>query len=144
MEKQLQSKPLSGPTRDVGLVEKIGELRDGARILYEWLGHGAVPVSHSTASIRAEKCSVCPMNIRGAWLDTMTKHVAEAISEQVSQKAHMELKTPHDSKIHFCDSCGCYLPLKVWVPLNTITEHMDIEDIAALHPDCWILHEIVS
>ncbi len=96
----------------------------GARILADWIGDGAVPVSRELAIARAAACISCPGKHNKLDHRRLEKGIAEAIREQESVRNKVALKTSLDGRLHSClDSngkkgCGCYLKLKVWVPIE--------------------------
>lgn len=116
------------------LVSRLKNDLRGVAILNDWLGEGGSPVDHDRAERRANTCAGCPNN------RPVTKRientVAEAIRKQEEVRHSVELRTSHDSNLHNCQACGCYLKLKVWVPLKHIPDESD-----KFPPFCWIRTE---
>lgn len=100
----------------------------GAAALAGWIGDGAHPVDQSTAERRAEICARCPQNVRRKKVESK---LAEGIRIGEEARSGLALRTSRDHELKVCESCGCYLPLKVWVPIQNQTE--------ANFPDnCWV------
>ncbi len=115
---------------------------DGANILVDWLGDGAVPVSIELAQARAEVCATCPENRKGhKWLQ-LTSEKVRAIAEQMQAKDSMRLRVYGEERLHACAVCLCPLPLKVHVPLSTILAHTDDATIRAFPKTCWVPNEL--
>ncbi len=110
----------------------------GARILVDWLGTGAVPVSIAQAQARAEVCATCPENKPGHAFLKLTADTVRAIAEQMQAKDAMKLRVEGEERLHACAVCACPLPLKVHVPLRTILSHTDGKTLNAFPPHCWV------
>ena len=121
-----------------GSVKRLGA---GIGVLVDWVGSGGKPVSVAIAVSRAAVCKDCPKNKKSAWTEWATAPIAAKIKDQLGMCETMRLSTPYDADLHTCSACLCWLPLKVWTPLEHITDHMSNEVKADLHPSCWILHE---
>lgn len=116
-------------------------IKTGVKTLADWVGDGANPVSPSIAQARTDTCLVCPRNKAGNWMARLAAGIATAIKEQVAVKADMGLKVENEEKLLTCAACNCFLPLKVWVPIETIKGDMSESQMGRLHKDCWILKE---
>lgn len=121
-----------------GLAE-VKKWANGASVLTDWLGSGGVPVSRKVAQKRANVCLSCPLNDTGEW--TFSDEIASRIKSQRQSKTALNLSLEKESEIGHCSACGCHLPLKVWVPLETIHEHTSSEVYDKLDPACWIKTE---
>ncbi len=120
------------------LSRSAGRVADGARILVEWFGDGAVPVPISLAQARANVCLTCPENKEGhRWLK-LTADAVRSIAEQMRQKDAMKLCVEGEERLFACGVCLCPLKLKVHVPLATILAHTDEQTLRAFPPACWI------
>ncbi len=130
------------------LSRSAGHVADGARILVEWFGDGAVPVPISLAQARANVClrggpdgKRCPKNKEGHhWLN-LTADAVRAIAEQMQQKDAMKLRVAGEDGLFACAVCRCPLKLKVHVPLATILEHTDEETRNDFPAYCWLVTE---
>lgn len=116
----------------VQAVKRIRRNAAGARILAEWIGSGAIPESTETATQRAQVCAGCPNNITGHKFEAT---IAETIRRHESARHDLKLSTPVDDKIDTCSVCGCYLKLKVWLPIERIPKTEGLPDF------CWIMKE---
>jgi hypothetical protein len=111
----------------------LRQTAQGARILAEWLGDGGTPVDRRQAQDRIDTCNRCIHN-KPTDARSVTKTVAEAILEQEQARNDMAMFLQGEGLAGTCEVCGCYLKLKVWVPLSYLgkTEMPD---------NCWISHE---
>jgi hypothetical protein len=66
---------------------------------------------------------------------------AEAIMNLMDLKRQIGLRVAGESQLRCCAACGCYLPLKVQMPLDKILKETDDAERAKLDPRCWILNE---
>ncbi len=123
----------------VGGVKRVAA---GAGVLLNWLGEGLNPVAGELAGARAAVCAGCPQNHAGDWLSRFTEPVANMLRAQIAIRKDLNLTTPDDERLHFCEACSCPLPLKVHVPLKHITDHQSDEVKARLDPGCWIIKEM--
>lgn len=112
---------------------KLRETAQGARILAEWLGDGGVPVERQLAQDRIDTCNRCLHN-KPTDARSITKTVAEAILEQEQARNDMVMFLHGEGLAGTCDVCGCYLKLKVWVPLSYIGDRK-------MPDNCWISRE---
>lgn len=146
-----RSSPVGGvpqgvPTVHLGVVDRvlnrIRGIARGAATLADWVGEGGIPVSPVVANARARICAGCPLNVPSeGFVDSVTGALADAIHRQVVIKNAIGLSTDVEDKLQTCDACGCFLRLKVWVPLNVIAERTDPETEERLVPNCWIKSE---
>ena len=112
---------------------KLRQTAQGARILAEWLGDGGVPVERQRAQDRIDTCNRCLHN-KPTDARSITKTVAEAIIEQEEARNEMAMFLHGEGLAGTCDVCGCYLKLKVWVPLNYLGDQK-------MPDNCWISRE---
>lgn len=103
-----------------------------------WLGDGGEPVSIELAEKRTQICSTCPFNnpSRPIW-----EALTSTISKQLRLKMDMNLHVRGESNVHICDKCGCYLPLKVLVPIKHVIDTTDMHDLPCW---CWCSSESVT
>jgi hypothetical protein len=121
----------------VRAVAAATRLNEGRKILGEWLGEGAVPVSRDEAGRRADICRGCPANDAGF---KPVEAVAEAILRHVESKSSLKLQVPNESELHTCSACWCHLPLKVWVPAEFLKPKPEVETaLRGANPNCWQL-----
>lgn len=127
----------------VNLVQRLKQLysqgKQGKEVLSEWIGEGGIPVSQPLAQNRANTCLVCPKNVQGDILNSLTGSVASLVKSQIEAKEHLSLKLTGEEKLGTCEVCGCFLKLKPWVPLTHILHHTDSLD--ELPESCWIKQE---
>lgn len=119
----------------------VGKVYAGARTIIDWLGSGGKPVAQTLADARSATCATCPNNKPAHWMEWATGKLAASIKAELEAKNQMRLATPHDGAIHTCSACLCWLPLKVWAPLDVILKYQSEETKTKLHPSCWILSE---
>jgi len=126
-------------------LSKIGHfgrnVAEGASVIAEWEISGGKIVSQEQAEARAGTCVKCPKNVGGDLLSFFTKQAASLITLQLESKNNMKLSTSLDLQLGICDACGCVNKLKIWCPLDIIQAKIKPETKAALHSDCWIIHE---
>jgi hypothetical protein len=116
------------------------KLNAGRKILQAWLGEGAKPVEQSVAENRSGICADCPHNTQSLKFG-LTNEIAKVIREQVEAKNNLKLVVTNESKLHTCDICWCYLPLKVFVPMNKIladTDEKTLQQFQHEWPECWV------
>ena len=114
------------------LIDRIKSDATAARILTEWIGSGGDPVSREVASARADTCATCPHNQPGAVLES---GLAEAIREQDGLRRGHKLTLANEGNLRSCNICGCYLKLKVWVPMRHLAPRTKMDDFPAT---CWL------
>ena len=118
------------------LLERAAQFTEGAKILTEWLGHGAVTVSPELAQARANVCLKCPQNVKKSFASEL---IADAIRVQVAMKKNLKLRVNGEKSLHICDGCGCVLRLKIHVPLKNILP--DPEEMNKFQDKCWLKTE---
>jgi hypothetical protein len=119
----------------VAAVKRVRHDVTGARLLAEWIGEGSNPVPQPQAAARALVCASCPFNVPGHKFEAA---IAETIRRHEGIRSRIQLRTPSDARLDTCDKCGCYLKLKVWMPLDKILRDKPPADL----PDyCWIKTE---
>lgn len=112
-------------------------------VLIAWLGEGGAPVSQELAEARASVCKKgyygekCPSNVEPNWWGRVKHAAAETIKTHLQAKNGLKLVTSNESELGMCKTCGCCLPLKVWVPVQHVKEHMSPEMKESLPPWCW-------
>ena len=120
----------------MNLLEKAKSIAGGIATLTDWLGDGAEVVEQDVAQKRTEICLKCPLNQAGSIL---TESVAKAIKAQVGLRNQLGLRTHGIKSLRTCSACECFLPLKIFVPLNRILP--TDEEKTKFDPSCWLLHE---
>lgn len=111
----------------------------GVKVITDWLGDGADPVTSMEATRRSSICSACPKNKPGSYGDFFAEEAADLIRKQIAIKHDMNLKTSNDESLGVCSACLCPLKLKVWAPLFHIKKHLKQDAKADLDKACWIL-----
>jgi len=112
---------------------RVRNTAQGVRILSEWLGDGGAPVDQSLAQQRLNTCLHCLHN-KPTNPNSIEKAVGEVIIEQEELRHDMAMILQGESNAGTCEVCGCYLKLKVWVPLSYLGDRK-MPDI------CWISQE---
>lgn len=138
-----QTASLSPPNEAVNVAggSKIKKAVSGLKLLTDWLGSGLKPVNKGLAENRAKVCRGCPMNQLGDFWQRMEGAAAAELRTLIEVKSDLDLHLTNEDKLHSCMGCDCWMPLKVWVPLNHILENTDSPMRDRLHKDCWIIKE---
>ena len=110
--------------------------------LISWLGAGGEPVSAGTAEHRASFCVGCPKNSHGKWWETAKNPIAHTIRKVLALKARKNLSTTKDEQLFMCSACGCALRLKVFAPIQHISDNLTPEMLDKLDKNCWIRQEL--
>ena len=121
----------------IDLIEIAKKYADGLQTITDWLGAGGHCVSTEQAQTRTDICITCPNNVDGG---IIPESVASAIKRQVALKNSIGLRTDGIKQLRTCSLCSCYLPLKIFVPL----ENLGVSEQEALKefPDfCWMNQE---
>jgi hypothetical protein len=126
------------------LVSNLQHAAVGGKVLVEWIESGAQAVPIQKAIDRAKVCSICPLNGSGGLLKYFTVPVSEAIRAAVSKRAEWKLETRYDDQLGVCTACDCPLKLKVHMPIENILTRLKQEQMTKLHPNCWILTEMLK
>ena len=113
-------------------VKRVRQDVAGSIALKEWLGDGANPVPQELADQRANTCAHCPQNVRRKRVENV---VAETIRRHEEARSRILLRTPNDANLNTCVTCGCYLKLKVWVPIEHQTD-------PGFPGNCWVKREL--
>lgn len=141
------------PTHVSRVVKHAAAAGEGARILMDWIGDGMHPVDSVRAQKRANVClrggpadkngnpTPCPHNQESHGAAMLTDKIAAAILEQRRQKSNMGLKVGGEDHLFTCQICTCHLPLKVWVPMETIVARMSEKKIQKFPSFCWMRTE---
>lgn len=115
----------------------LGRISNDARAirtLAAWLGDGGTPVGASLALVRAETCASCPHN-RDA--KTVERTIGKLIRDSEKVRLSIGASLPGESALKTCEVCGCYLPLKIWVPLK----HLSQTQTVVMPANCWVTKE---
>jgi len=118
------------------LTERVAQFAEGARILTDWLGSGAITVDPATAQRRADICLKCPMNANESFT---AEAIAAAVRKQVEIKNHLQLRVGGEKNLKICSGCGCVLRLKVWLPTERLG--LDDEELKKFPDFCWMQSE---
>jgi hypothetical protein len=113
---------------------------DIVRFMYaalNFLKAGGRIVSPELAEQRSATCATCPMRtgrVHGCWGCASLA----PLLRQAGNLAGLKLHTSNDKSINYCGACGCYLKLKVWLPIDAY------RDDGVDYPDnCWVKRESV-
>lgn len=109
----------------------------GTRTLASWVAKGRPYVSQQQAEDRAAVCVGCPFNTPAESCSSCNKGVLkDAVMLVIGKKS-----TSRDAQLASCRICGCSIPAKLWLPLDSITDHMPLDRQAALPDHCWVKTE---
>lgn len=134
--------PVERPWGD--MFEAIKQTAEGIQTIKDWLGEGGNTVSRERAESRADICRHCPANIRGTWWTRTTGGIADVIRQHLEAKNSEQLSVRDEHELGTCGICLCNLPLKIWVPTDTIQNHTD-ERLGEKFPDyCWQKKELTK
>lgn len=137
------------------VVEAVGKLNVSAKIISQWLGSGGKPVNADLAQSRANVCLrgavdgagsmvPCPFNKPGA---KPIEAAAKIIKGQLEAKAELKLIVQGEENLHTCDRCWCFLPTKIFCPIEHIVENTPASMLNKLSQDapwCWQVKEAQS
>jgi hypothetical protein len=129
------------PPPKTSLLEGLGRVAAGGKVILEWLTSGEEAVPQDVADGRAAVCITCPLNTKGDWTTFFTTPLANKIREAIEQRKAWNLKTPYDEALAVCSACSCPLPLKIHMPWDRIRSRISQEAFDALAPNCWIRRE---
>lgn len=106
----------------------------GTKTLAAWFLTGKKRVSREEVEARTRVCSGCHYNqpITGC---SACSHGAlhEVAKIVVGGETY-----PSDQFLHSCQLCGCSLPAKVRLPLETLQKHSSQEVLESLPAYCWL------
>jgi hypothetical protein len=106
--------------------------------LTSWLEDGGPVVTPELAQARGRICAKCPLNVTGDWWEKISKQpVADVIKKWLEIKNEMKIGVPVEKEVGICRACGCVLRIKIWEPLDYITQHTDPETMSKFVPNCW-------
>lgn len=129
-------------------MNELSAIKNGANTLLDWGEKGFVPVEHSVAQARSDVCSKshknkrCPYNEKKT-ID-FTSPAAAAIKSHIESKNAMKLSVDGEENLKVCMICRCWLPLKVWTPMETLLACTPVEvlnDFKVKWPKCWMITE---
>lgn len=109
---------------------------EGIKTLNNWFSNDPTVVDVELASKRATVCASCPLNQKGALL---VESVAKALKRRMEVKLCRELHVDGIEAIHTCSGCSCYLPVKIWFPLQQI--YPTEKQKPLFWEKCWLLNE---
>lgn len=99
-----------------------------------WLGEGGWPSLH--AQERANVCIECPHNEERGFEELFKGVVAREVKRQLGLKKQLDATVANENRLHVCALCGCWLRLKVHVPLHIARENTpDWQQYPAW---CWL------
>ena len=95
-------------------------------------------VSTQVATERAEICSRCPLAAITVGCSKCKELVRQVIG---TPKMELDFGKRYGKKVEGCDACGCYLPIKAWIPLGFLEEE---KDVYPYWENCWIRKPVKS
>ena len=120
------------------LIDRAKKIADGASILFEWLGNGGECVDTEIAQRRTNVCLTCEFNKPGF---KIAETVAKAIKSQVELRNSLGLRTVGIKSLKTCAVCECYLPLKIFVPMEKLRAEETDESLGKYPDFCWMKTE---
>lgn len=115
----------------------IGDIVRFMQAALRFLQAGGKTVPAGLAEQRAATCAACPMKksrVHGCW---GCASLAPMLM-QAGNMAGLKLHTTNDKSINYCGACGCYLKLKVHLPIDAY------KDDGVDYPEnCWVRKESV-
>lgn len=102
-----------------------------------WLGEGGQP--SPLAQERANVCATCPQNQQHAFEELFKGPAARIVRMQLELRSKLELRVEGEERLHTCALCGCWLKLKVHVPLRIARE--GTPDWGNFPEWCWLRTE---
>ena len=118
-------------------IKSLMQMAGGVQAVSEWLGNGMIPVNQHEAEYRGATCRKCPRNITDEKsLGTIRKRVASAIKRHVEAKKALRLEVYKEEALGMCGVCGCWMPLKIWVPSSIVKKRT--KDFSKYPVDCWL------
>lgn len=120
----------------------------GIRLVADWVGTGLKPVEKEVAERRGGVCVTCPNNTNPNWIQKLDAALAAEIKTLVEIKNDLKLSTIHDKNLLSCSLCDCYMPLKVWAPIEHIWANspQSVKDdlskvVTSDKHRCWVVQE---
>lgn len=102
----------------------------------DWLGDG-VSATPATAQTRANTClDACPKHVEKPLQELITGSAAGYVRRQLELKTHLNMRVEGEEKLHTCDMCQCWLPLKVWLSIERAREVTP--DWQQFPANCWL------
>jgi ADP-heptose:LPS heptosyltransferase len=119
----------------MNILDRIKQDANALVILTDWLGKRGEAAPKELAQARADVCKTCPFNQRGGRLEAA---VARTILEQETVRSKIGAEVDGENNLKTCQKCGCYLKLKVWVPMRHLRPRSRLADFPA---HCWMRTE---
>jgi hypothetical protein len=69
--------------------------------------------------------------------ELLTGAYAKRVLAQLELKAHLHLTVDGEEELHTCGICECYMPLKVWMPIDRA--RVVTPDWASFPEWCWLV-----
>lgn len=125
-------------------VAKAIKLGAGVANLSDWRRRGFEPVPAEVAQPRADVCTgrisgrPCPSNKNGL---KITEAIAASIKSNMEEKQKSDFQVAGEENLKTCATCLCFLPLKIWEPMDIILEHItekELTEFKEANLDCWV------
>lgn len=107
------------------------------RLRREWFGVGGQPVPKALADARAATCIACPKHDSTNGLEEKAKRALASRLFKVREE--LQLSVAREAELHLCGLCGCYMPMKVLVPLEHARSNTP--DWGSFPEGCWLRTE---
>lgn len=145
----MQRWSLPGPSQSAAVAGFVRGSVSGGKILLDWLGSGGKPVPSEQAQARANGClygnsgKPCPHNASGSWWENNRARIAAKVRSYVEAKNDLKLTVEGEAGLRLCQACGgCYLPLKIHVPLAHILTETTKAEIDSTPEWCFLKTEL--
>lgn len=122
----------------MNLSDKVKNISGGVSTLSDWVGSDCIVVSQETAQTRTNICLSCEFNQKGSFV---TESMAKTIRETMKVKKSLGLRTQGIKGLKSCQKCLCYLPLKIWTPIDIVRRHMNPGEFESFPGHCWQVTE---
>lgn len=117
----------------------VGQIKTAVSMYADLFGTQGKVVSRDEAEARAAVCVACPLNdASGGLKKYFVTETARELMALFGMLNDMDLKTSLDDKLGVCTACSCPMRAKAWIDGAILKKNIPKEDIAKLHPDCWI------
>ncbi len=117
----------------------VGKAKTALAIYKDLFGATGKVVPREEAERRAASCVACPLNDTAGGLKAyFVKEAAQELMLLFGILKDMDVNTSLDDKLGVCKACSCPMRSKVHIEGAVLKKNMPPEDIAKLHPSCWI------
>jgi len=126
------------PVRGGSLAKRVEGVKSAMAMFRDIFGPDGKAVSKEVAEIRATSCVKCPLNQKGTLGEFFKTPIANSITGLFGLMRDKSFTTSRDDELGICEACGCVNRAKIFATGEVLSKNMAAEEIARLHPDCWI------